>query len=230
MLIHPRLAFGVVGSASRDVDPAVAAAARQLGTAIASAGCTPHHGCVPGLADGRGRGRETGGGPGGGDLAGVVGDRARSALRCTGRRIRRHRLHRLGSAGPRGGEHALIGHRGDRRGTVGHARRIRHRVRRRTPHRRAQRLRRRRRQASSSPTSTGTPVRTCSTTTTPRRSWIGSSIATAQRTTGCPTRFTISRARRRLHAAALSELRRRCGPEPSRLFTRPHAMRRRGRR
>ncbi len=43
------LVVGVMGSASGDIDPAVAALARQLGRAIAGAGCTLITGACPGL-------------------------------------------------------------------------------------------------------------------------------------------------------------------------------------
>ena len=49
VLTHPPLAFGVMGSASGELDPVVTEAVRQLGTAIAEAGCTLITGACPGL-------------------------------------------------------------------------------------------------------------------------------------------------------------------------------------
>jgi len=48
-LPRPRLAVGVMGSASGELEPRVVAAVERLGAAIASAGCTLMTGACPGL-------------------------------------------------------------------------------------------------------------------------------------------------------------------------------------
>ena len=48
-LAHPPLAFGVMGSASGDLDARTVAAVRRLGAAIAASGCTLVTGACPGL-------------------------------------------------------------------------------------------------------------------------------------------------------------------------------------
>ena len=48
-LPRPRLAVGVMGSASGELDPRVVAAVEQLGAAVAAAGCTLMTGACPGL-------------------------------------------------------------------------------------------------------------------------------------------------------------------------------------
>jgi len=61
-LAHPPLAVGVMGSASGELDPAVITAVRQLGAAIAHAGCTLVTGACPGLPMEAVRGAKAAGG------------------------------------------------------------------------------------------------------------------------------------------------------------------------
>lgn len=49
VLVHPPLAFGVMGSASGELDPEVVASVRRLGSAIATSGCTLMTGACAGL-------------------------------------------------------------------------------------------------------------------------------------------------------------------------------------
>ncbi len=83
-----------------ELDPEVVAAVRRLGAAIAGVGCTLITGACPGLPMEAVVGAKRDGRPRGRDLAGLVGDRARPAIRFAGRRVRRHRLHGFGLDGP----------------------------------------------------------------------------------------------------------------------------------